>query len=70
MTYQGHAEFDRVINGETIKAFRKSDWTDQYLADALKAVDNDDDAIWAAGVILRFFLERMESSRKRPRAGY
>ncbi|KAK0129173.1 hypothetical protein ONS95_001108 [Cadophora gregata] len=63
LTYQGHAEFDRFINGETIKAFRQPEWSDQYLADALKAVDSDDDAIWAAGVMLRFFLERMESRR-------
>ncbi|PVH82737.1 class I glutamine amidotransferase-like protein [Cadophora sp. DSE1049] len=70
LTYQGHAEFDRFINGETIRAFRKPEWSDQYLAEALKAVDADDDAIWAAGVMLRFFLERMESRRTGSRVSY
>ncbi|KAH6717153.1 class I glutamine amidotransferase-like protein [Leptodontidium sp. MPI-SDFR-AT-0119] len=70
LTYQGHAEFDRFINGESIKAFRKPEWSDQYLADSLMAVDADDDAVWAAGVMLRFFLERMESRRTGSRVSY
>lgn len=70
LTYQGHAEFDRFINGETIKAFRRKEWSDAYLEDALKEVDRDDDAMWAAGVMLRFFLERMESKRTGSRISY
>jgi len=57
LTFQGHAEFDRFINGETVKIFRKLSWSEEFMASALEAVDRDDDAIWAAGVMLRFFLE-------------
>jgi hypothetical protein len=57
LTYQGHAEFDRFINGETLKAFGKPIWDEGFLGKALDAVERDDDAIWAAGVMLRFFLE-------------
>jgi hypothetical protein len=57
LTYQGHAEFDRFINGETLKVFGKPIWDEGYLERALEAVERDDDAVWAAGVMLRFFLE-------------
>lgn len=56
-TYQGHAEFDRFVNRETVKVFGKLIWDDGYMERALKAVDADDDAVWAAQVMLRFFLE-------------
>jgi len=57
LTYQGHAEFDRFINGETVKVFGNPIWDEGFLGKALEAVEKDDDAIWAAGVMLRFFLE-------------
>jgi len=57
LTYQGHAEFDRFINGETITEFGKMVWTNAFMGMAIRAVDRDDDAVWAAGVMLRFFLE-------------
>ena len=56
LTYQGHAEFDRFINGETAKVFGKGIWDDGYMEKALKAIDTQDDAIWAAQVMLKFFL--------------
>lgn len=65
LTYQGHAEFDRFVNSETITVFRQSTWSDAYLEEALRAVDRDDDAVWAAGVMLKFFVERMASRRMR-----
>lgn len=58
LTYQGHAEFDRFVNGETVKVFGKMVWTEEFMARALEQVEGDDDAIWAAGVILKFFLEQ------------
>jgi hypothetical protein len=57
LTYQGHAEFDRFINGETLKVFGKPIWDEGFLGKALEAVERDDDAVWAAGVMLKFFLE-------------
>ena len=57
LTYQGHAEFDRFINGETLKVFGASKWEAAYMAKSLEQVDRDDDAIWAASVMLKFFLE-------------
>ncbi|KAL2069442.1 hypothetical protein VTL71DRAFT_14121 [Oculimacula yallundae] len=53
LTYQGHAEFDRFVNGETAIVFGKGDWS-------MESVMKDDDALWAAGVMLRFFLEEGE----------
>ena len=50
LTYQGHAEFDRFVNGETGKVFGKGEWN-------LETIERDDDAVWAAGVMLKFFLE-------------
>jgi hypothetical protein len=59
LTYQGHAEFDRFVNSETIKVFGKPIWTESVLEQALSSVEEDDDALWAAEVMLRFFLEDM-----------
>lgn len=58
LTYQGHAEFDEFVNGETVKVFGKY-WEEEFLQQALRNVENgEDDALWAAGVMLRFFLGR------------
>ena len=57
LTYQGYAEFDRFVNAETVKVFGQPIWSDSVLREALRSVDADDDAVWAAGVMLRFFLE-------------
>jgi hypothetical protein len=57
LTYQGHAEFDRFINGETVKVFGKPIWDEGFLEKAMEAIERDDDAVWAAGVMLKFFLE-------------
>jgi GMP synthase-like glutamine amidotransferase len=62
LTLQGHAEFDRFINTETVKVFGNIVWSEEVMRLALKAVDQDDDAIWAAGVLLRFFLESTEEA--------
>ncbi|EPE31450.1 Class I glutamine amidotransferase-like protein [Glarea lozoyensis ATCC 20868] len=57
LTYQGHAEFDRFVNCETLRVFGKVIWEEEFIKRALEQVDQDDDAVWAAGVMLRFFLE-------------
>ncbi|KAJ4987659.1 gmp synthase [Stagonosporopsis vannaccii] len=56
LTFQGHFEFDRFVNGETIKTFfaRKApDW----LEESLRAVDADDDSEFAAEMVLHFALQ-------------
>ncbi|KAG9243171.1 class I glutamine amidotransferase-like protein [Calycina marina] len=57
LTYQGHAEFSRFVNAETLKVFGGRIWTSEFMENALAKVDQDDDAMWAAGVMLKFFLE-------------
>lgn len=58
LTFQGHAEFDRFVNGETLKFFAKAaGWKEKFLVETLEEVERDDDAHWAAGMMLRFFLE-------------
>lgn len=56
LTFQGHFEFDRFINGETIKYFFPN-WQPKVLEETLDAIDADDDSVTAAGMVLRFFLE-------------
>ncbi|KAI4674840.1 uncharacterized protein J4E84_010281 [Alternaria hordeiaustralica] len=61
LTFQGHFEFDRFINSETIKYFFPN-WQPKVLEETLDAVDADDDSVTAAGVVLKFFLE--DSAKK------
>jgi len=64
LTYQGHAEFDAFVNGETIKVFGAA-WEDEMMQAAMRGVEEngDDDSGWAAGVMLRFFLEKADNVR-------
>lgn len=56
LTYQGHFEFDRFVNSETMKVFfAKRD--PAVLQDALVAIDKDDDSEAAADIVVRFLLE-------------
>ena len=61
MTYQGHAEFDAFVNGETIKVLGAA-WEEEMMRAAMRGVqeNGDDDSRWAAGVMLRFFLEKAD----------
>ena len=61
LTFQGHFEFDRFINSETIKYFFPN-WQPKVLEETLDAIDADDDSVAAAGVVLKFFLD--DSARK------
>jgi GMP synthase-like glutamine amidotransferase len=56
LTFQGHFEFDRFINSETIKCFFPN-WQPKVLEETLDAIDADDDSVTAAGMVLKFFLE-------------
>jgi GMP synthase-like glutamine amidotransferase len=56
LTYQGHFEFDRFINTETLKVFGAS-WKSGVLEQAIKAIDADDDAELAADMVMRFLME-------------
>lgn len=69
LTYQGHAEFDRFVNEETVKVFGGPIWSEDFMVRTLEAVDRDDDAIWAAGVMLRFFLEMERGAKEGVEAG-
>jgi GMP synthase-like glutamine amidotransferase len=57
LTFQGHFEFDRFINSETIKFFFPT-WQPKVLEETLDAIDADDDSIAAAQMVLRFFTEK------------
>jgi GMP synthase-like glutamine amidotransferase len=57
-TLQGHFEFDRLINSETIKTFFAS-WEPERLEDALKAIDADDDSESAIEMLLQFMQEEV-----------
>ncbi|QPH18069.1 hypothetical protein C2857_003032 [Epichloe festucae Fl1] len=51
LTYQGHFEFDRFINSETLKVFGAR-WDPDVLDRGLKAMDRDDDAEEGADILL------------------
>ncbi|KAF2648129.1 class I glutamine amidotransferase-like protein [Lophiostoma macrostomum CBS 122681] len=56
LTYQGHFEFDRFVNSETLKFFaERGDMP--LLEEYLEAADADDDAEVACDIVLRFFME-------------
>ncbi|RSM06599.1 hypothetical protein CDV31_009028 [Fusarium ambrosium] len=57
LTYQGHFEFDRLINTETVKAFRDK-WDPQDVQKFLEDIDTDDDSLEAAEILLKFLLEQ------------
>ncbi|KAH6950397.1 hypothetical protein BKA56DRAFT_506240, partial [Ilyonectria sp. MPI-CAGE-AT-0026] len=55
LTFQGHFEFDRFVNGETVKVFGAK-WEPEVFQKAIDAIDADDDAQAAAEIVLRFLL--------------
>lgn len=59
LTYQGHFEFDRFINAETVKVFGVA-WDDGIREAALRSIDEDDDAGAAAEIAARFLLGESE----------
>lgn len=54
LTLQGHFEFDRFVNRETIRHFGGS-WDPEYLAAGLKMVEHDDDAELLAEMVACFY---------------
>lgn len=56
LTYQGHFEFDRFVNTETVKVFGAK-WDPAFLQGTLDAMDKDDDSEEAANMVVRFLLE-------------
>jgi GMP synthase-like glutamine amidotransferase len=60
LTFQGHFEFDRFINSETIKFFFPV-WEPTIMAKTLEDVDADDDAVAAATMVLEFFIDGAKS---------
>lgn len=67
LTFQGHFEFDRFINSETIKTFfaRKAP---EWLENSLKAVDADDDAEVAAEMVLQFVMQKTRAEQSKTHA--
>lgn len=55
-TLQGHFEFDRFINSETVKTFFAS-WDPTRLNLALAAIDSEDDSEKAIELLLKFMQE-------------
>lgn len=62
-TYQGHFEFDRFVNSETVRVFG-SQWDPKVLQGALDAMDNDDDAGVAADLVVKFLLEGRQTAEQ------
>ncbi|KAF2805002.1 uncharacterized protein BDZ99DRAFT_467211 [Mytilinidion resinicola] len=58
LTFQGHFEFDRFVNSETIKIFGKiAGWDDARVKEVLEAIDADDDSLRAAEMVVKFFAD-------------
>jgi GMP synthase-like glutamine amidotransferase len=54
LTLQGHFEFDRFVNRETIRHFGQS-WDREYLNAGLKMAEHDDDAELLAEMVASFY---------------
>ncbi|KAF2000928.1 class I glutamine amidotransferase-like protein, partial [Amniculicola lignicola CBS 123094] len=50
LTFQGHFEFDRFVNTETMKVFGAT-WKPEILEGVMKSIDADDDALLAAEMV-------------------
>ncbi|ORY01818.1 class I glutamine amidotransferase-like protein [Clohesyomyces aquaticus] len=66
LTFQGHFEFDRFVNTETLRVFGAA-WEPEKLKDALMAIDADDDSKLAAEIVVRFLTEKGEGRGDVPR---
>ncbi|KAK9772893.1 putative Glutamine amidotransferase domain-containing protein [Seiridium cardinale] len=67
LTLQGHFEFDRFVNSETIKVFGAL-WEPEKLKKALEHMDADDDADRAADIVARFLMADLEKHGNYDRA--
>lgn len=56
LTYQGHFEFDRFINIETLRVFGAK-WDPEFFQNSLQDMDQEDDAEAACDMVLRFLLQ-------------
>jgi GMP synthase-like glutamine amidotransferase len=56
LTYQGHFEFDRFVNIETVRVFGAK-WDPAFLSKTIEAMDKEDDNEAAADMVMRFFME-------------
>ncbi|KAF2733967.1 class I glutamine amidotransferase-like protein [Polyplosphaeria fusca] len=56
LTLQGHFEFDRFVNSETMKVFGAK-WDSEVLKKTLEAIDADDNSLVAAEMVVRFLTE-------------
>lgn len=63
LTYQGHFEFDRFINTETLKVFGAK-WDTEFFRESLEAMDLDDDADAACDMVLGFFLQGRQTAEE------
>ncbi|KAF2127017.1 class I glutamine amidotransferase-like protein [Dothidotthia symphoricarpi CBS 119687] len=61
LTFQGHFEFDKFVNSETIKFFF-APWKKEEVERILETVDADDDSLAAAEIVLSFLLEKNTGS--------
>lgn len=67
LTFQGHFEFDRFVNGETIKTFFAKK-APEWLEASLKAADADDDAEEAADMVLHFITQKTPAEQSKTHA--
>ena len=63
LTYQGHFEFDKFMNTETLTIFGAA-WDPKVLKETLEACDAEDDSEEAAEIVLQFLLERSNGNEK------
>jgi hypothetical protein len=62
LTLQGHFEFDRFVNSETVKVFGAK-WPASVREVVLKDIDKDDDAELLAEIVATFFISGRTTSR-------
>jgi hypothetical protein len=70
LTYQGHFEFDSFVNAETVKVFGPlAGWDRAEVKKVAATCEGESDWKWAAGVVMRFFVEDAEDAKTRAQSG-
>lgn len=64
-TLQGHFEFDKFVNQETVKWLFGETWAKDRVWEALQSMEGADDAILVAEMIVQFFVAGSEKLARR-----
>lgn len=57
LTFQGHAEYDSFVSTEAVHMIKTGEWTEEYVADALRDAAKPDDSDVFGDIAVEFMLQ-------------